>query len=377
MSSDIDFDELDKAVNSLMGNVKGEKEETPKPKTLEVKDTLKPGEEPEYTKLVEAAQKIGNEALVMEREQTLVEHFEPTQTAESAEYDKINELVGSVDDDDEKTVDLNEPDENENDSSDDQDKTRTVKNETGAPLVVPPARTAPTGRFMDVVHPSSTMRPAPISNPSRAPKAAETPSFSTVIKSEAASSAQNTDDTVQLTPFLPDANEKVEKRPLGATPSPFTDEPKDEADESAKKPSEEVHHEDQDHDSKPEAEHTAQEVVDEPKGVDATAIVTEMSPEERKLQEIESQEIGPILNDEDNIQKVESGDTEALKHHSESSSKESDDTKTEGAIYDTEQYHQPLAHPAKQKSDVGKVLIILLIIVIFAASAGAAYLFFA
>ncbi len=46
---DIDFDELDKAVNSLMGGVKG-KPDGSESKTLTIAPTLKEGEQPAYDK---------------------------------------------------------------------------------------------------------------------------------------------------------------------------------------------------------------------------------------------------------------------------------------------------------------------------------------
>lgn len=68
---DIDFDELDKAVNSLMGGVSARTQRN-ELKTLSINTTLKDGEQPAYDKIQRAAEKIGNEAIVGPTENTAV-----------------------------------------------------------------------------------------------------------------------------------------------------------------------------------------------------------------------------------------------------------------------------------------------------------------
>lgn len=143
---DIDFDELDKAVNSLMGGVKT-KSDRPEAKTLTLTTTLKDGEQPEYDKIQHAAEKIGNETLLGPMEKTAI-------------------LSGAADDQI-KVLSL----------SDKPLTPLTLEEVTGAPVVatqdtpaMPKAtpepaqasQSAPTkassGRFMDVMHHSSDMK---------------------------------------------------------------------------------------------------------------------------------------------------------------------------------------------------------------------------
>jgi hypothetical protein len=222
---------------------------------------------------------------------------------------------------------------------------------------------------MDVVHPSSDMRTG-------SPVAPVTPGGKgllshkqTVIES---TPGVPSEDHGSTTPFLPDANDKVEKRPLGgAVPSPFGGgggedhseiEKKDDAEPAVVETSS-INNEKTD--SKPETGE------DDQQSIDPTEIPTEMSLEEKKLQEVESAEVAEEALEDDIMAKVESGDTEHLRD----GPKEQSDSKDEqaAAIFDTKEYHKPLAHPKKQKSGWGKVLIIVLIIIIFAAAGGAAY----
>ena len=106
---ELDFDELDKAVSSLMGNVK-EKDVDTRSKTLDVSTTLAPDETPAYSKLEQAAEKID----------------------------------GETTDIGEQTVSLSEE-----------------KPELTPALPANPVSTPKSGRFMDVVHPSSDMRTKP------------------------------------------------------------------------------------------------------------------------------------------------------------------------------------------------------------------------
>lgn len=377
---DIDFDELDKAVNNLMGNVKSskDKDEAPKAKTLEVKDTLKPGEEPEYGKIGDAAQKIGSEALVTEREHTLVEHFETTESPDKPEYDKLGEVAQKIGSEtlesNDKADDKKSPEQPEKPAIDE-------KPEDVTPPVVaaaPTAKRAAGGRFMDVVHPSSDMKTAPApKSPSVSRRTLTPPAAPIVVPTE-------TEDPAASTPFLPDVKDKVEKRPLGAVPSPFTDEPEkddkpveapasDEPESPPDEPAETTLINNEGREELAEKE----KLKDEQQSIDVTDLPDESSPEEKLLQEIESTEVKeePIKEEEpspqdETLTKVESADT----GHIRDEVKKGNAVKTEDAgIYDVDQYHKPIDRPQKQKSGWGKVVIIILIIIIFAAAGGAAY----
>lgn len=312
MKNDIDFDELDKAVNSLMGGVKpGESdEETPAQKTLAISPTLGPDEKPAYNKLDEVAKKIGSETLVPGGERTIVEDLD------------------------------------------------TVAPPAAAPIPVKPLTIAPRppiGRFMDVVHPSSDMRtntaavqPSVAVTPAAAPLPQPQPVVQEVAKPDTSTSQRTTiPEAASLTPFLPDA--KVEKRPLGGQISSNVT---DTVPETTSINSEPV-----------ETSDNTQKVLD------ATTIQGETSAE---LQSIEST---PVTNVPDHMQEsvrsVESVDTEQLT--SPSGPAGHDAPAADGAIYDVNNFHQPLDHPAKRKSGWGVVVIILIIIIVSGALGAAAY----
>ncbi len=147
---DIDFDELDKAVNSLMGGVK-RKTDGAEAKTLTIATTLKEGEQPAYDKIRHAAEKIGSETLLSPTEKTAV-------------------LSGTADED-VKVLSLSdkplEPIVFEGANTSLPSLTTVV-----TPPVPPEPATpkpqvvkGPSGRFMDVMHPSSDMTSAPKNAP--------------------------------------------------------------------------------------------------------------------------------------------------------------------------------------------------------------------
>lgn len=223
-----------------------------------------------------------------------------------------------------------------------------------------PADKRSSGRFMDVVHPSSDMRPAPPAKvPTREgmtinPTPVEPVTPSTVVapteKSwpdpidlhEVAQKPQpNTDATMsappaQDSPFL--SNAKVEKRPLGAfsdTPQPTgasaTPEttPADKTDRS-----------------------------DHPIGTD-TPLPAEL---QNDLLSVED-------NDAHNPSAVPAPVTEQYTEQPSTSKGQTD------AIFNTEAYHKPLAHPKKRKSGWLIVMWIFVLLVVGAGSGAAVYFY--
>ena len=367
-----------------MGNVKPDKDEEPTPKTLEVKDTLQPGEQPVYDKLGAVAQKIGSETLATEREQTLVGHFDPSSTQVQPEFDKLGEGIKSIGDE-AAEADDNKPASEPTEQVEEPTQPQVVAEDVpSAPVasVAPVTRPASNGRFMDVVHPSSDMRstlPRPTPPPTVPPRQVA-PQVDSLPAQDTFSPA--VEEHGSLTPFLPDANEKVEKRPLGAVPSPFGDEPK--VDETQPEKSEdsgavdEAKVADTSSINNDTVDEKPAQPQDDQQPVDATKVAEELTPEEKELQAVESLEVAEPPRDDESIEKVESGDTEKIRNQlDQGASSSKSDSKPEGAIYDTEQFQQPLNHPKKHKSGWGKVLIIILIIVICASAAGAAYLLLA
>lgn len=343
MASDIDFDELDKAVNSLMGGVKEPEDDMPKAKTLEVKDTLKPGEDPMYDKLGEVARGIGSETLEGEREKTIVEDFSP-----DAETDGLAPKLPVEESDDEQ----------KQEQQPDKEPEQTVE-------VRPPAARRPTtgSRFMDVVHPALDMKST---TPSIMP--VPSPPIMTVSRSEELSTDKGDEvakqqDEPPVTPFLPDANAKVEKRPLGGTdPEPSTEES-----------------EQQSGDVFSYSNGVGQDDVQ--KLAEPSNVVPELSEEERALQSIESKPVDESLLDDDAMRHAESGDTGGIHNDEQRGGHKKDhhDKKaTTPAIYDIENYHQPLKTTPKKKMGALKITGIVLVVIVLSAAvgAGAVYILF-
>lgn len=305
------------------------------------------------------------------------------------------------------------------------DSTRQESIPQPAPTM-PAARRASGGRFMDMVHPSSVMRggnasstPSPlrthtaapvsrIPQPpvlySDAPEAIPEPRFEAPQREEApAPEAQPetaktldtslgdyeaTDDwsTPLESPFLPGA--KVEKRPLGGTaePTPFSledtlfAEPKDELLEA---PEEELMLEAPD-DLRLEAttlpdpidfsQSFEQSVPEENLSVDPILPVAATEPAVE--QTVAAAESAELIFDEPikQAQKIEEapiGPTSITQQYKEQTAP----VQESGAMYDTESYHQPLAHPVKKRSGAWVILWIFLL-VLLGAGAGAAFYFY-
>ena len=255
--------------------------------------------------------------------------------------------------------------------------------------VTGPAARRTSGRFMDMVHPSSDMRSqsstpvasAPLSAPVPtqfsaprpvapiSPVVAPTPAPEPVVESPAWNEPLES-------PFLPDA--KVEKRPLGGVETPselstfdfqgLLDEPEEELLE-APQPQERI------------------EATTLPDPIDfaATTSVTEevepmvVEPQEPvKAEElpvveapVEEAAIPTVVTPEQLQTAVEEpvGPTSITPQYKEqpSSNQES------GAMYDTESYHQPVVQPVKKKSGWFTVIWILLLVILGAGGGWAVY----
>lgn len=314
--SEIDFDELDKAVKQLMGggtDPSASSDDEPKQKTLTITNTLQPGEKPTYDKLGKVAEGIGSETLVVEGERTVVEDLNGGLPADG----RPPELPITV----------------------------TSTPVTAAPPVIPanpvvaepilpPAPAAPTpprGRFMDMVSgPTksvSTPRPVQPAVQSAAPAAP-------VVEQKPQESMQAPAEPAR-TPFLPDT--KVEKRPLGGAESSVADDSitavladstSKQFDVPEKAP------------ESPEVPLATPPKQDAQAPADPTLVVS--SAESLELQKIESAAVSP-------------------------------EPAQPAGIYDVNSYHQPINHPAKQKSGWSVVVIILIIVVVAAALGAAAY----
>lgn len=331
--SDIDFDELDKAVNSLMGKAgePKEKEKESPEKTLEIDSTLKGDEEPKYDALSQAAKEIGSETLDSNDNKTVVEDLGTSH---------------------ETTVSgVLEPEAPEN-------VTPPLAETPVSPVVPiePPAAKRPSsGRFMDMVHPSADMRPAG-PQPSPAPRLVGPVPPKSVVADTPSSTAPlpPSEEIAASSPFLADA--KVEKRPLGSEPptggpATYAAAETAEANVVASQPDLEVASKDMDS-TTPDIKSD-----DEQQPLNAEDFSSENARQAQQLQSIESAADSGGSNKA--IQSIESGDTEKM-------------LKTPAM---TDDKTALLAHPPKQKSGWGIVVVIVIVIILSAAVAGAAYFF--
>lgn len=268
-----------------------------------------------------------------------------------------------------------------------------IEEKSLAPKAVPAVRRA-SGRFMDVVHPSSDMRnrtsPAFI-NPSQKTETVDltpptpAPSAETLsVPDEEKFDDYNITDEWSKpleTPFLPDA--KVEKRPLGGFGEPklaLLDEPEEELKLEA-----------------PDELRLEESTLPDP--IDFAAhlesLVSEEKEDTESIQELKSE--GPVEEPVDEPLEQTIEQIEDLKSPEESTPPvlevvaspepvgpasitqqytEKPTTEQEsGAIYDTENYHQPLAPVAKKPSSFLTILGIVGL-VILGAGAGVAFYFF-
>ncbi len=338
---DLDFDELDKAVHSLMGGVKPQADDRDPQKTLAIAPTLNEDEQPAYEKVEEVAKKIGSETITL--------------PSEGASADRVIEVP-------------------------------TSKGRSG-------------GRFMDVMHPSADMKSAspspaaPVKSVSVAstpqqkpnpvvelphvdkeekaevvapeksePKEVASPEAPQVVAAPApAETAVTAVAPVEplSTPFLADA--KVEKRPLGGAPTETSEMKSSEATELTDDVTSV--------DDAPATDSTAQLPLAPEK------IVSVPDEYHDALLAIESQ--GSLeLGDESEVATPEASTT--VSEPVAAPSPESTDAVTplekSGAIYDVNDYHQPLNHPAKHPSGWLWVILTILLIAIGGGAAAAFYL---
>ena len=264
--------------------------------------------------------------------------------------------------------------------------------EQPASTSMPAARRGSSGRFMDMVHPSSDMRRtnAETSSPATsttsrstvepASRIPEPPTFYQEAKpapapvleeaptqeADAPSEQPTADWSSPLeSPFLPDA--KVEKRPLGGigdAPVPqnnFFTEPKEEL---LEEPEEELKIEAS---GEPLLEaHTLPDPIDFSESKEAAKVEEAEKPAEAETVVETNHDVpSPALEEEI------AGPASITQQYKEQPS----DAKQPGAIYDTESYHQPLTTPPKKRSGAWVFLWIFLLVVVGAAAGAAIYLY--
>lgn len=244
--------------------------------------------------------------------------------------------------------------------------------------VAPPAIRRSSGRFMDVVHPSSDMR---TSSPSRgrftppviAPVAETSEEVDTT---DSSSDFENISDLGWTkpadSPFLPDA--RVEKRPLGAEvpTGPATQEPQEEALllEAPDDPQLEATAMPDPIDFAAQRSALALEVEDTGTSEEISEDVAPEAPNPPEADEIVEAPTVATLAVED-IPIEPAGPASITQQYEEQPSSQQES----GAIYDTENYHQPVAEGAK-KSHGAWTIIWIFLLILLGAAAGVAFYFF-
>lgn len=252
-----------------------------------------------------------------------------------------------------------------------------------APRSVPAARRS-SGRFMDVVHPSSDMRTRTSSQTAPAPTTFTTPTTSPEpsvvneppVAAEDISEAHDNDTDWNApleSPFLPDA--KVEKRPLGGEPAPLLSSLEDELKlEAPDEPLLPEH-------AMPDpidfaAQSSALSSENEDTGTDPE-VVAEPAPAPIEMDEPKKSEKQEDTQPEGHAApsspepEVPAGPSSISQQYVE----QPRDEQASGAIYDTENYHQPLAPTPKKRSGAWTIMWIILLVILGAGAGLAFYLF--
>jgi len=218
------------------------------------------------------------------------------------------------------------------------------------------------GRFMDLVHPSSDMRttssgPSPIPSPIEVKPEVEPVAEPAVIETPAWNEPLES-------PFLPDT--KVEKRPLGGVELLEAPEPQELLEEhTMPDPIDFAHSQVVTEETIPEPTFVEPPKVEEPvyapEAISQVEAQPEAIPEPPKVIETPA----PTLIEEP------VGPTSITQQYREQASSNQES----GAIFDTESYHQPVTQLAKKKSGLFTIIWIVLLVVLGAAAGWAVYTF--
>lgn len=365
---EFDFDELDKAVSSLMN--KNQKNTNDQPSSDTSTDQPVSIDTPAATTPSETNDSPASDTATSEQPSTEVS------SVTEAPVDSSSQETSSLDSEDDQTADS--PDEKSEDISD--SAARSVPHRAG--------------NFMDVKHDSSNMRtssPAtgrhgitiqPMGSSAKADKSDETSKSKTDDSpDETVKTGDSEAPDMSVSPFLTDA--KVEKRPLGRPGSALKADKSDDEESKADTP---------DADIPDEVETPAPTSADEPaelpeelqpdlvsieSDIDTTATEDTEDTKSRadKKPKVDiAGELEPETEHEAGSDSIEdakpTGPVSIPQQYKESPSSQPQDS---GTIYDTENYHQPITHPAKKSSGWTIVIWIVLIIILGCALGAAAY----
>lgn len=389
---DLDFDELDRAVNTLMGSVS--KTDEPKPeeetKTVSITPTLssepssmpKPSPSPTSTPVsprpapaTPLAARRGGRFMDVVHSSSDMKKDKPASSPISRQGTTIQPTNPTVVPEEPKSV--SEP-------------TLPAESQTAPPS---PKETAETTSTPDTNASTHSDWPDPLdmsgfgktepTEPVKTEKlTAPDPVPLLEESSETPVTAPESEDLQPLSsPFLTDA--KVEKRPLGGVSTPSedalepdhapvvanpdaegtVDDPKDQLPPSIEEPKKEL-----------PPEYQGDLVAIESGSVEAPAPVKEevdeKKPEEPKTLKPDTHPAA-LLEAKTEDEPAVTGPTSIAQQYKE---EPSTGDQHNGAIYDTEAYHKPLAHPAKKKSG-WMVVVWILVILLVGAGAGAALYF--
>jgi hypothetical protein len=365
-ANEIDFDELDHAVNNMMDKHRSREGSQKEPAHEEFAD--KSADEPLYD---DYGNDHGDTDHDAHREND--DAIDEERAAEVAEVENQDEPERP-----EQTEESNENDEHEEPEEPVHDAVVEKAHEGRKP--VPAAIRPSSGRFMDVVHPSSNMRggqhqrrlharPEPAVHEEPKPQEAE-------VEPERPNGNVDDRDDASMTPFLPDANEKVEKRPLGSVENQSHD--SEEVEEPEHSVLFEGHQDEkgrgEDHSAEIESEVRASSETDE---VGTTQQTEDTEAEAPEVDAVESESMGedtesePVVTAEaEQKELAKAGETEAA------SEQAAAELTAAGDIYDVTDYHASVEQPAKRKGALSIVIFVILFIVVFVALGAAAFYIF-
>lgn len=350
--TELDFDELDKAVNSLMAENDTPAVPLPAPQPSDVPAADSSAAPPSVSESAPAAAVPATSPAVRRRGQFMdVIHpsanMRPVQPAANRQAADIAPPVTEV---------PTQPETVEN----------TVPAEA-VPSVAAEPQTAP-------------VTAVPSIEPSTPPVA--------VLEEPVAQAETSSPEDPQTSPFLADA--KVEKRPLGSPLGPFDTEPEfgtSMADESSAMPGDDVQHDDAavaeapltadvqeaPEDSAQTVPAPAEPVLPDELKEDIVTVEANVVSHEDVIAETPSPEVSETPATEPAPAAAEGAGT-ILPQYTE---QPSTGDQTSGAIFDTNAYHQPLgAEAAKKKPPVLTWILWIVVLLIVGATAGAAWFYF-
>lgn len=396
---DLDFDELDRAVNSLMTNVP---KSSPSPsddkeKTLDITPTLDEGSKPEFNKVEKAAvAAMDSPSAATAQQPTLA------QTASRPQPSSVSLPAARRGG---RFMDVVHP-------SSDMKKPEMPTPVSRQGSTIEPLKSSPISEIIaskqDASVPASVEPPKeplptikPVDGPAPAMESSETPtdwpdpidlvSVSTPEKKEEEAPVAEPADSSALTqpeeeapapltsPFLPDT--KVEKRPLGSP-----DVPVEESELFAPAEEKESKTVNDPNDQLPADPTEVEPLLPEELQGDLMAVEADTTHEQVKRAHEATEEPKPLEKNEKIATSSPSPATDKpsasepatpsgptsipQQYHEEASTGDQGN----GAIYDTDSYHQPLAHPAKKKS--GWMWIIWIVLILLLGAGGGAALYF-